>query len=61
MKKGIPCPYGKDLIQADTYKSKVCRKCEHWHWNPDSGWYACDLQDEDNIAALNVQKEADHA
>jgi hypothetical protein len=59
--KGIPCPHGKDLIQADIYKSKTCRKCEHWHVNYGTENVWCDLQDEDNIAALNAQKqEADH-
>lgn len=59
MKKGIPCPYGKDLIQADIFKSKDCRKCEHWHWNRSTENVWCDLQDCDNIAVLS--KEANHA
>lgn len=51
MIKGIPCPHGKNLIQAGPW-SKSCQKCEHWHGNRDTGWCCCDLQDDDNIEAL---------
>lgn len=56
MSKGIPCPHGKDLIQADIYRSKTCQKCEHLHVNYETERKCCDLQDESNIAALNSAK-----
>lgn len=52
MAKGIPCPKGKDLIQAEPW-SKSCQNCVHWAGNPDTGWCACGLMDTDNLAALN--------
>lgn len=57
--KGIPCPHGKDLVQADIYRSKTCRKCEHQHVEIEANNVWCDLQDCSNIKALN--KEAGNA
>lgn len=52
MIEGIPCPHGKDLIQQDIYRSKVCRKCDHFHENYEAQHRWCNLGDCSNIAAL---------
>lgn len=56
--KGTPCPKGKDLMEALPWENS-CRNCGHWHGNPDTGWCACDLQDEDNLAELAAQDGED--
>ena len=58
MNNGVPCPKGKDLIQADVFCSKTCRKCGHWHSNRDTGWACCDLQDTTNLEALAKEATA---